>query len=120
MDEALKREVQNLKALVAEAGKLADTPSAPEAYYQIAQKILSRRAYLSGLLVDAEQAYETRKLQLRDEEDLSVAAAENKAKTEQQYALYKKALLADNLADEQVKLLKRMLVSREEEFKSTQ
>lgn len=119
MEEALKREVQNLKVLVAEAGKLADTPSAPETYYQMAQKILSRRAYLSGLLVDAEQAYENDKLYLKNEKDLSVAAAENEAKTMPNYSLFKKAKGADELAAEQVLLLKRMLVSRDSEFQQS-
>ena len=116
MNEQIKTEYEKLIKLIQAAGELADRPADLNEFYNIAQKILSQRAYMTGLVTRAEQAYEARKLELRTEKDASVAASENEAKTEEVYARYKNIKGAVDTADEQVKLLKKMLTARDSEY----
>ena len=59
--------------------------------------------------VEAEQAYRLRIRDLMEKEDLSFAAAENKAMTEEVYAIYKKVKHIFELGEEKIRLLKIML-----------
>ena len=117
MEEQIKKETQKLIALIMEAERLPENPSTTDAYYTIAQRILSQRAYMTGLMTRAEQSYELRKLQLRTEKKLSIAAAENEAKTEEVYALYQNIKHAVSTAEEEVMLLKKWLGVRDTEYK---
>jgi hypothetical protein len=51
---------------------------------------------------------------------MSFAAAENKAKTEECYGLYKKAKYVYELASEQVMLIKKIIGARQGEFNQMQ
>ena len=56
--------------------------------------------------IDAEQEYRRLIRKLQEEKDLSFAAAENIAMTDELYAIYKKTKLIYELGEEQIRILK--------------
>ena len=75
----------------------------------LAENIIFAQAEFIKDLVETEQAYRQRIRELMEKEDLSFAAAENKAMCEEVYAIYKKVKHIYSLAEEQIRLLKLMI-----------
>ena len=119
IEEQIETETKKLLAMIVEAANLADRSALPEEYYKIAQRILSQKSYMTGLETQAEQSFEARKLELRKEKELSIAAAENEAKTELCYKLYKNIKDAVESAEDEVMLLKKMLTARDTEYQQS-
>lgn len=114
----LEEQAKTMLAEIAKARHFITAPTSTDEYYKTAQKLISQQAYFVGFLVDAEQKYEERKAALR-KDGLSSSAAENQAKTEQEYTAYKKAKYVYELVQEQIMLLKKMLSVRENEYQQS-
>lgn len=115
MNEDLKTQSQELLHCIAKARGRGNQPLPPDALMMIAEEIISRQAFYISLLIEAETKYRQRILGIQDEEKKSFNAAENKARTEETYATYKKAQYVYDLASEQVLLIKRMMQSQDYE-----
>lgn len=76
---------------------------------KLADDILYWQVEFGAYLVEAEQAYRFLIRQLMEKYDLSYAAAENQAKTEQEYAIYKKIKYLYEVAEEKIRVLKLMI-----------
>ena len=62
-------------------------------------------------LVETEQSYRARIRELIETQDTSFAAAENQAKTEQEYGIYKKIKYLYEVAEEKIRMLKLVIGS---------
>ena len=90
-------------------------PLVPMELMEAAEYLLSFRAYLTGPLLESEARYRDI-INVYRMEDMSVSAAETKAKTSPEYRAYKYLDRVDTLADEQVKLVKRFTNRLNDEF----
>ena len=78
---------------------------------KLADEILYWQVEFGAYLVEAEQAYRFFIRELMEKMDMSYAAAENQAKTEQDYAIYKKMVYLHSIAEEKIRVLKISLGS---------
>ena len=75
----------------------------------MAEDILVSQTEFLTYKINSETSYRQRIRQLEEEKDLSFSSAENLAKTEEVYAIYKKTDHLYDLASEQIRLLKILL-----------
>src|SRR5439155_1796877 len=106
-----------LLEFVTKVKAVSTEPGNKQRLFDLAQDIFHTQAYFIGLMIDAEQAHEKRINELIEKDDLSKAAAESKAKSEEAYGLWKKSKLAYELAAEQAMLIKKLLGLSEYEFR---
>lgn len=92
-----------------------DRPLVPAELMDSSEFLLSFRSWLTAHILEAEAKYRDKIDEFRVE-GKSVAAAETKAKTTPEYRAYKYLDRVDNLADEQVKLVKKFFTRLGEEF----
>ena len=114
MNDIVKQS-QELLAVIAGARSKGSVPLDPNSLMMLAEEIIARQAYYIGLLINSEMEYRRRIRECMEKEDLSFNAAENKARTEDVYAIYKKAQYVYDLATEQVLLIKRMMQGQDYE-----
>lgn|SRR3990167_2124293 len=108
------------KQILAEIGmakRWTETSSMNELFLS-AENLISNLAFLVGPLMDAESKYR-QKVQKYISEDISVAAAESKAKSEEEYVYWKKINLTYNLAEEQIRLIKKFSDKLSDEWNRT-
>lgn len=78
---------------------------------KLADDILFWQVEFGAYLVEAEQAYRFLIRELMEKQDLSFAAAENQAKTKQEYGIYKKIKYLYSVSEEKIRVLKLFLGS---------
>ena len=116
----LIQESKKLLALVTKVHTVRDTPASADELAEIAKEVIVRQAFYMGLMVDAEMGYKTRIKELQEGDDKkSFASAENEAQTEEIYGLYKKSKLAYDISKDMIMLLKKIMTSRDQEYKSS-
>ena len=108
---------QTCKEILSEIG-MARRFTEVKTYHELfisAETIISQLAFLLGPLMDAEVAF-LKKVREYNEGGLSVAAAEVKAKTEEEYLWWKKIKGTYELADSQILLIKKFADKLQGEF----
>lgn len=95
-----------------------DRPLVPAELMDSSEFLLSFRAWLTAHIMEAEAKYRDKIEEFRME-GKSVAAAETKAKTTPEYRAYKFLERTDDLANEQVLLVKKFFSRLDEEFKNS-
>ncbi len=93
-----------------------DRPLVPAELFESSEFLLSFRAWLTAHIMEAEARYRDKIEEFRVE-GKSVAAAETKAKTTPEYRAYKYLSRVDELAQEQVLLVKKFFSRLDEEFR---
>lgn len=76
---------------------------------KLADDILYWQVEFGAYLVEMEQAFRFRIHEFMEKEELSFAAAENKAKTEREYGIYKKIKYLYSVAEEKIRVIKLMI-----------
>ncbi len=108
---------QTAKDILAEVGmakKWTEIKNMDELFFS-AETLISNLAFLVGPLMDAESKYR-QKVQKYVSEDMSVAGAETKAKSEEEYLYWKKLQYAYELANSQIMLIKKFAQYLKEEY----
>ncbi len=96
----------------------SDRPLVPAELFEASEFLLSFRAWLTGHIMEAEARYRD-KIEDYRMEGMSVAAAETKAKVTPEYRAFKYLQRVDDLAAEQVLLVKKFAGRLDDEFKQS-
>ena len=105
IDQAIKI-AKKLEALVSKSNKNLSKDEREH----LADEIILFQIGAAKVVIDLEQQYRLRVRQLKEQGE-SYASAENTAKTEKEWALFKKIEMLYELAEEKVRIIKIMMSS---------
>ena len=117
MKKEVKEVCQEILAEIGDGDKYSKLQNYAE-LFEGAEGIISKLAWLVGPLLDAERDYRVRVQSYRKDGE-SVAGATAKAQCDDVYVNYKKIQYVYDLAEEQIKLIKRFSSKLEQEWNRT-
>ena len=96
----------------------SNRPLVPAELFETSEFLLSFRSWLTNHIMEAEARYRDKVQEFKDQ-NMSVAASETNAKTTAEYRAYKYLNRVDDLAQEQILLVKKFSSRLEEELKGS-
>jgi len=96
----------------------SDRPLVPAELFEGAEFLHSFRAWLTSHILEAEARYRDM-VQVNRGQDMSVSAAETQAKTSPEYRAFRYLQRVDELAEEQILIVKRFMTRMGEEYRES-
>ena len=96
----------------------SNRPLVPAELFETSEFLLSFRSWLTNHIMEAEARYRDKVQEFKDQ-NMSVAASETNAKTTAEYRAYKYLNRVDDLAQEQILLVKKFSSRLEEELRGS-